>query len=276
MAIAEFMPHGRMTEAAYKAEREALRATYGDTAVERTGLFDQELARLFYRSGWTQEQLATAEGKSQFWVSKRVLFGKFLAFISTGYIPRTCTERRFRSYWERTDNAETNERVRFIAVQKLMADELTLSKDHAPKRDVAEAILAAFGDGEWHRLSTIIARVQADEADVLAVLTQMLVRGTYHTFCERRKSGTSWSYRIVRGRGRKVDVEVLVQELSPIVQALKVEGRKHPARYAPATIARLAHQLEAILERLTHEALQSSSNTKKEHDDDGSIPTLEI
>lgn len=29
---------------------------------------------LFCRSGWTQEQLAKKEDKSQFWVSKRLLF----------------------------------------------------------------------------------------------------------------------------------------------------------------------------------------------------------
>ena len=53
MHVAEFAPAGHITEVQYTVERQRLRATYGDTATERTGAFDQELARLFFRSGWT-------------------------------------------------------------------------------------------------------------------------------------------------------------------------------------------------------------------------------
>ena len=31
--------------------------------------FEQALATLFFRSGWTQEKLAEKEGKSQHWIS---------------------------------------------------------------------------------------------------------------------------------------------------------------------------------------------------------------
>lgn len=283
MGIAEFAAAGRMTETAYLAARDALRATYGDTAVERTGLFDQELARLFYRSGWTQEQLATAEGKSQKWVSRRLLFGRFLGFIPTGIFPKSLTERRFLGYWERIDKTETNERVRFLAVQQLMEAELTFSKDRSKttKLHVAKAILRTAADGHWHLLRVIVEKAQAldptvTEPDVVAVLTQMLTRGTYHTSCERRKGGTSWSYRILRGQGHKVDVDVLVHELSPIVQALKVEGKKHVALASPGTIARLAHQLEAILERLAHDTALQSRSAHKEQDPHGSVSVTEV
>ena len=77
MHVAEFAPAGHMTEAQYTVERQRLRATYGDTAKERTGAFDQELARLFFRSGWTQEQLADVEGKTQQWVAYRLRLGRF-------------------------------------------------------------------------------------------------------------------------------------------------------------------------------------------------------
>jgi hypothetical protein len=35
---------------------------------------------LFYRSGWTQEELAKKEGKSPQWVAQRIRFGRFLNF----------------------------------------------------------------------------------------------------------------------------------------------------------------------------------------------------
>jgi hypothetical protein len=58
------------------------------------------------RSGWTQEELAAKEGQSQFWISKRTLYGRFLSFISTDIsLPKNLTERRFRDYWQRTDKA---------------------------------------------------------------------------------------------------------------------------------------------------------------------------
>lgn len=259
MAVVEFASAGRLSEPEYRYKREALRATYGDRGIERTGAYDQAIARLFFESGWTQQQLATAEGKTQQWVAYRLRFGRFLGFTTVVVIPKSCTERRFRSYWARTDPDKTNERERFIVVQKLMEDELTFSRDRSAvaKRPIAQAILAKYADGVWHRFKTIVDGVGAPEPDVLAVLTQMLTRGTYHTVCERRKGGASWSYRIVRGTG-KVDVGVLVQELGPIVQQLEAEGRKHLARWSPGTIARLAHELKAIVERLTHEGVLQS------------------
>lgn len=70
------------------------------------------LARLFFLSGWTQEELATIEGKSKQWVDFRLRFGRFLNF--SGFPTRvgkgkSLSERRFCGYWERTDKHETNE-----------------------------------------------------------------------------------------------------------------------------------------------------------------------
>jgi len=71
------------------------------------------LAALFHRSGWTQEELAKVEHCTQSVMGKRLRFGRFLAFSPDRTIPRNLTEWRFRGYWERTDKAEKNERIRF-------------------------------------------------------------------------------------------------------------------------------------------------------------------
>lgn len=65
---------------------------------------------LYHRSGWTQDELAKVEGCSRQKITQQVLFGRFLAFATTGSNPRNLTERRFRSYWEATEK-NPNERV---------------------------------------------------------------------------------------------------------------------------------------------------------------------
>lgn len=255
--IAQFADAGKMTETEYRTRRETIRATYGDTSIERTGSFEQELARLFYQSGWKQEQLAAEEGKTQRWVAYRLLFGRFLAFSTTVLIPKMFTERRFRSYWERTDTNEGNERIRFRDVARLMEEEATFSKPHKEKPAVANAIKDTSADGTWHKFSTIVTNVQAvvreaTEEDVEAVLGGMLRFGTYNVFCEKKKGVDH--YRIVIGGKNKIDLVALKKELRPIIDGLKAEGRKNMATMSPPTVAHLTFQLEQLIEKLAHVA----------------------
>lgn len=252
----------RMTEDQYRAERAEIDATYGKTAGDRHGLYDQALASLFARSEWTQEELAKEEGKSRPWAVRHLLFGRFLANVPTGTKPKNLTEWRFRNYWERTDPSERNERIRFSAVEKLMAADTTVSKNCAPKRSLGKAIVAQFGDGAWHYESTIVAHVEASLEDVRAVLDGMRRMGTYHTLCERRKGGKEFQYRLVRGHGRQVDVDVFLQQVSPIVRELEREGRKHVAECSPGTIAMIAHKLKTAIEQLTHQAAVTPKKKK--------------
>lgn len=76
---------------------------------------------LFMRSGWTQEQLAAKEHKSQRWISYRLLFGRFLTFstnvLNAENAPKNLSECRFRQYWERT--GKSGGKVRCRALQDI-------------------------------------------------------------------------------------------------------------------------------------------------------------
>jgi hypothetical protein len=71
-------------------------------ANEANGKREQALAALFYRSNWTQEELAKKEGKGKSWISQRLVFGRFLSFAANSTIVEKLTEGRFRAYWDRT------------------------------------------------------------------------------------------------------------------------------------------------------------------------------
>lgn len=59
-------------------------------------------------SGWTQEELAEKEGRSQSYTAQKLLFGRFLGFIASGNNlpnpPRNLTERRLRQSGVKTKN----------------------------------------------------------------------------------------------------------------------------------------------------------------------------
>jgi hypothetical protein len=263
-AVVEFA-RAVMSEAEYQKRRDALRATYGDTAHEHSGRFDQEVAKLFEASHWTQAQLALKEGKDQSWVARRVQFGAFLNTMPMGIIPKNLTERRFRSYWEQTDT-KAKEDLRFEQVANLINEEVSLQADRSNRkhRDLALAILELFGDGQWHYESTIIARTGGDALAVERVLFQMRNSGTYRTFAERKKGGKDgWKHRIVVGVGRRIDVGIVIKELSPFIKELEAEGRKPQLYLSPGVPAMMAAKLKEILEKLTQTSLSVGSRKRE-------------
>jgi hypothetical protein len=94
--------------------------------------YEQELARFFYSSGWTQEHLAEKVGVNQKTISRRVLFGQFLDFRPAGLKSdsalKALSEASFRKFWDQTESAGKNDRQRFQAVLDLLAHDATLAK----------------------------------------------------------------------------------------------------------------------------------------------------
>lgn len=69
-------------------------------------------------------------GKKQQWVSRRLIFGRFLVFTPTGVNAANLTERRFRDYWKRTSGKESE---RFAAVLSVL--ENGIPQGHASHGD---------------------------------------------------------------------------------------------------------------------------------------------
>jgi hypothetical protein len=75
------------------------RRNEGEPTKAEAGIrWEQELARLFVRSGWTQEELVKREGKSKGWIDQRLRFGRFLNFptmVGNPGTPRTAAWKGF-------------------------------------------------------------------------------------------------------------------------------------------------------------------------------------
>jgi hypothetical protein len=241
----------RMSEQEYEAERERLRATYGDSNVEAAAKRDQALAALFHRSGWTQEELARKEEKTQPWVVYRLRFGRFLNFITTVIktesLPANLTERRFRALWEQTDKDAPKEEFRFRAVIKMLQSESVMAPRRPP---IGAKIKERFADGKWHNLDVITEKIGADRDHVRETLDAIAKNQTYNCRAEKKRVGTGFAYRLFK-LDRAIPSSELLEKLSPIVKGLEEQGRQSAAAASPQVVLVLAHQLRKLLDEWT-------------------------
>jgi hypothetical protein len=235
-----------MTESEYDRERAKLRETYGDNKQQAGIRWQQALALLFYRSGWTQEQLAKKEGVTGSYIDKMARYGRFLTFSEKHTVSNNLSETYFRAYWKRTDKNEKNERVRFREVQCLLEAEATFSRSHGALGH-GKKVKAAFADGKWHKFETIVAKIGVPEPEVRAVVDLMQLRGTYGVTCERRKVGQHFEYRIFPKEKSISSIE-LVEKLAPIIKELKAQGRTNMATVSISTVATCAGRLQNLLD----------------------------
>jgi hypothetical protein len=237
-----------MSQAEYKQQREAIRLQYGENKTEAGIRFEQALAKLFFSSGWTQEQLAKEEGKSQTHIAKMLRFGRFLNFSSTELKSEKdpfskLSEGAFRNFWSHTQPGG-NERIRFLEVIRL------IEQSHLsawPRRRIVADIKKEFADGKWHRAETIAHRINAPPDHVEDILGKCCASLGYSAIKgERRKSGKHSEYRLFR-KERVISTEEIATKLSPIIEHLEEQGKRAAGTISNASISMLAGRLNNLL-----------------------------
>jgi transcriptional regulator with XRE-family HTH domain len=237
-----------MSQADYKQQREAIRLSYGENKTEAGIRFEQALAKLFFSSGWSQEQLAKEEGKTRQHIARLTLFGRFLNFAPDRSNPEKgdfskLSEWTFRNLWSHTQPGG-NERIRFLEVIRLI--------EHAhlsawPRRKIVADIKKQFADGKWHRIETIAHRIDAPPDHVEDVLGKCCAPLGYSAIKgERRKSGKHNEYRLFR-KERVISSEEIATKLSPIIEHLEEQSKRAAGTISGASISMLAGRLNNLL-----------------------------
>ena len=241
-----------MNEDQFEARLKHIEEQAGAMQARVNAYRDQEIARLFVQSGWTQERIAQRMGKSQQHISRLLLFGRFLVFTPSWCNPmkppKNLTEGRFRGYFERTDKTAKEPR-RFAEVLRMMEDAFELHSPRTPS-SVGKRIASEFATGKWLEPEAIAEAIEAPVKQVVGVLEGMRQFGSHNCHAERRAAGKGVQYRVVRGGGKKIDLETLRVEVSPIIKQLEIEARKNIARFSPLTIIDLVHKLKTSLDKL--------------------------
>jgi hypothetical protein len=253
------MTSARMTEADYDRERARIRETYGDSTQQAGVRWEHALAMLFYRSGWTIEQLAAKEGKTKKYIGRLLVFGRFLRLPpdsgDTPEIrPTNLSEYRFRYYWERTGHlggsgpSGGNERIRFREIARLMQADLKFGGLAGLPRGAGGKIREHFADGKWHSAEKITETIGVGEA-INATLRHLIAHPISHGMrSERKQVGNSFHYRFFK-QEHNVSIDELTTKLKPIIDELMVEGRKkHIATVSQGTILKCAGLIKNLLD----------------------------
>jgi hypothetical protein len=252
--------NGPMNESDYDHERARIREAYGETGGEARVRWEQALAALFHKSGWTQERLAKKEDKPQPYISRLLLFGRFLSSRSDLPNWHKLKEGRFRDAWSQTDK-DKPERERFSEVERLLAeaDERRM-ENHSSK--IGKAIRAAFMDGKWHYAATIAKTIEAPEGEVKKTLDLAYGRGdgnaTYKverrpiakSVARREGLNDAFQYRIFATE-KKISSFELIEKLTPIIEYLRTEGKKNMATSTIVAARESATRLEKLLKEWT-------------------------
>lgn len=235
----------RMSDREYQRERERIREVYGDNKSEAGIRWEQALAKLFYASGWTQEELAAQEGKSQQYIALRLRFGRFLSFSANTTSCSNVPEGRFRKYWEQTSGSDIR---RFAQVAEM------IQKDNKPRginrNALMDQIRDLYSNGKWHSTEAIANRVGKDQGEVERTLAGAASRGHRRFRIERRRRGRDFQY-CIYPMDKTVSSVELSEKLGPVILQLRAEGRKNMATIAIAKIAEIAAELQVMLDDWT-------------------------
>jgi hypothetical protein len=145
-----------------------------------------------------------------------------------------------------TINAE-HERESAQQLDDILKGELRVVRRRRPQ--IGKAVVEKFCDGKWHALEAIaeeMAPIGASFDQVRAMVEQMRWRATYNTRCERKYIGGKPHYRMFP-QENLVSIGELTDKLGPLIEGLKVEGKKNMATISISKVAIIAVQLERQL-----------------------------
>jgi hypothetical protein len=249
--------HKRMTQEDYDSERARLHGLYGDSRKEAGARYEQALARLFNLSGWTLNELAVREGKGKRCINQLLVFGRFILFLTLGTtvpkpengtfnldssVPLGLTERRFRGFWQQTEEHASgssggNEHIRFRRVMRLMEEEAAAPKVKTHQgRDIGKAIAAHFSDGKWHDIQVIAKKLQTPIEDIRPVLETIRQHRTFNCSAEKKEVARTWHWRIFPLE-RQISTVEIAEKLAEPLKELAEQGRANTATMSPATVA---------------------------------------
>jgi hypothetical protein len=114
-----------MTDEEFDARVQAIEQGHAQRCKAADAWRDQEFARLFNECEWIQDKIASKIGRTQQWVSLRLIFGRFLSFIaprnSEGIRTDRISERAFRKLYSGTRGGK---RERFASLLSELKENL--------------------------------------------------------------------------------------------------------------------------------------------------------
>jgi hypothetical protein len=113
---------------------------------------------------------------------------------------------------------------------------------------IGPLIVKHFADGKWRPEATLVAKVCPEDPDhVRSTLGRMSYHTGYHGVrAEQKRVGLEIQWRVIK-LDKTISVIVLVEKLSPIVAALKEEGKRSVVTMSPTKVALLAGRLGKLL-----------------------------
>lgn len=144
----------------------------------------------------------------------------------------------------------------------VMASESSMPSTHrSPRRPkIGRELVDKFGNGKWHDFNEMVVVLNVDADHLDETLKGIRKNKTYQADAEERR-GKTIQWRIIKIE-RSIPVSELLSEIRPLVQALRIEGRKNMATMSPATVAVLAGRLEKLLWKWSDRPQSSESRQR--------------
>ena len=233
---------------------------------------DQEMAKLFIDSGWTQQQIAervsrvTGKPIQQQYVSYRINFGLFLEFTTTGgkaEIATNLTERRFRDLYRRS---EGKQETRFAQVLHSLEHSIPQSIDAMRnKPGLRNAVIERLSDRQWYTVKQLAQKLEevlpgVAEQQLTASVGSIWRQPPEGFKLEKKKlDARSVQYRLTKVRTQKdgeppVAIINLYESAKPLIDELDQIGHMHECRMSPAAVRSIAIKLKKLFDAVLEES----------------------